>query len=116
MQRPIMYLLAFVGGATFLVMVILMYDMTRHMARMTDEVGVMSADVGCMRNQMETLVQRVSGMEASVGHMPAMAEDVHGMRQSMQAMAGVIHKSGEQIERINPMEMMQPVLPQGQRR
>jgi hypothetical protein len=116
MQRSFIYLLAFVGGAAFLAMVILMYDMTRHMARMTDAVAVMSADLGRMRNQMDTLVNRVSGMEASVGHMPAMAEDVHGMRESMQAMAGVIHKSGEQIERVNPLEMMQQIIPQGQRR
>jgi hypothetical protein len=116
MQRPIIYLLAVVGGAAFLFMVKLMYDMTRHMARMTDQVAVMSTDMGRVRSQMETLVQRVSGMEASVRHMPAMAGDVRGIRESIQTMAGVFQKGGRQIERLNPMDMMQQVLPPGQQR
>jgi hypothetical protein len=112
----LIYLMAVVGGAAFLVMVKLMYDMTGHMARMTDQVAVMSTDLGRMRGQMETLVGQVGGIEAAVGHMPQLASDVAGMRESVAAMAGIIHRSGEQIERLNPLEMMQQIVPPTQRR
>lgn len=116
MERVLIYLMALVGGAAFLVMVKLMSDMTGHMARMTDQVAIMSADLGRMRGQMETLVGQVGGIEAAVGHMPQLAADVGGIRESVSAMAGVIHRSGEQIERLNPLEMMQQVVPPAQRR
>jgi hypothetical protein len=38
------------------------------------------------------------------------------MRESVAAMAGIIHRSGEQIERLNPLEMMQQIVPPTQRR
>lgn len=116
MERVLIYLMAVVGGAAFLVMVKLMYDMTGHMARMTDQVAVMSADLGRMRGQMETLVGQVGGIESAVGHMPRLAADVGGIRESVSAMSGVIHRSGEQIERLNPLEMMQQIVPPAQRR
>jgi hypothetical protein len=116
MQKVIILILALVGGAAFLGMLKLMNDMTGHMARMTDQVAVMSSDMGRMREQMETLVGHVSGIQASVEHMSPLAEDVHALRESVGAMSGVIHRSGEQIERLNPMEMMQQLMPPGGQR
>ena len=110
MKRTFIYLMAVLGGGAFLFMVKLMYDMTGHMARMTDEVAIMSTDVGRMRSNMETLVERVAGIETSVGYMRGLAEDVHGMRENVGAMAGVLHKGGEQIERLNPMQMMEQMM------
>jgi uncharacterized protein YoxC len=116
MQKAVIILLALAGGTCFLGMLKLMNDMTGHMARMTDQVGVMTADMGRMRAQMETLVEHVSGIHASVQHMGPMAEDVRGLRESVGSMAGVIHRSGEQIERLNPMEMMQQMMGPERRR
>jgi len=104
------------GAGAFLWMVKLMDDMTGHMARMTDQVAAMSTDMGRMQAQMEILVGAVSGIEKSVGSMAPLAEDVHGLRESVDSMAGVIHRSGEQIERLNPMELMQQMVPPRQTR
>ncbi len=116
MRRTLNYILVLVGGAAFLAMVKLMYDMTGHMARMTDQVSVMSTDMGRMSRQMETLVEQVSGIQTSVQHMASLAEDVHGIRENVGTMTGVLHRGGEQIERMNPMEMMQQLMAPGQRR
>jgi hypothetical protein len=116
MQRILIAIAVFVGGAAFLAMVKLMYDMTTHMARMTDQVAVMAADLGRMRAQMETLVGDVGGIRASVGHMDALAADVHGLRTSVDGMAGVVRAGEEQIRSLNPMEMMQQIVPSGPQR
>jgi len=116
MQRFVIVLAAVLGGVAFLGMVKLMYDMTGHMARMTDQVAVMSADLGRMRVQMETLVSDVGGIRSSVGHMNALAADVHGMRESVESMAGFLRAGGEQIRSLNPMEMMQQMAPSGGQR
>lgn len=116
MPKTIIYVALLVGGAAFLGMLKLMYDMTGHMARMTDQVAVMSTDMGRMSVQMATLVEQVSGIQTSVQHMGPLAEDVQGLRESVGTMAGVLHRSGEQIERLNPMEMLQQMVPPAQRR
>jgi len=116
MQKTSIYIALLVGGAAFLGMVKLMYDMTGHMARMTDQVAIMSADMGRMRAQMETLVEEVSGIQGSVRHMAPLAEDVHGLRESVGTMAGVIHRGSEQIEKVNPMEIMKQFVTPQQRR
>jgi hypothetical protein len=36
------------------------------------------------------------------------------MRENVAAMAGIIHKGGEQIERLNPMQMMEQIITPGQ--
>jgi methyl-accepting chemotaxis protein len=111
MQKTLLYAAILLGAAAFLGMLKLMNDMTAHMARMTDQVAVMSRDLGRMQAQMETLVEEVSGIQASVGHMAPLAEDVHALRESVGSMAGVIHRGSEQIERLNPMDMLQQVMP-----
>jgi len=107
MQRAVAFLLALVGGAAFLFLVKLMHDMTAHMARMTDQVAAISADLGRVHAQMETLTGHVAAMEASVRHMGPMAEDMRAMGENIGSMAGVVHKGGEQIERLNPMQMLE---------
>ena len=115
MRKTVIYILVLVGGTAFLGMVKLMHDMSGHMARVTDQVTLMSTDMGRMREQMETLVEEVSGIGDSVQHMGPLAEDVRGMRENVGTMTGVIHRGGEQIERLNPMELMQQMMPPGQR-
>ena len=110
MQRVIIYLGVIIGGAAFLFMVKLMYDMTGHMARMSDQVAVMSSDMAQMRSQMGAMVEQVTGIRESVRYMLPLAADVQGMRENVAAMAGVIHKGGQQIERLNPMQMMEDVV------
>jgi hypothetical protein len=112
MQRFALYLAAAVGGAAFLVMVKLMYDMTSHMGQMTGQVSAISADLGRMRGQMETLTGDVAGMRESVA---SLATDVSGMRAGVESMAGVVRSGSEQIEKLNPMDMLQRVLPPGGR-
>lgn len=116
MNRALVYFGAILGGAAFLFMVKLMYDMSGHMARMTDQVISMSTDMGQMSSQMETLVEQVTGIRDSVRYMLPLAADVQGMRENVAAMAGVIHKGGEQIERLNPMQMMEQMVVPGQTR
>lgn len=116
MQKTLVYVALLVGAAAFLGMLKLMYDMTGHMARMTDQVAVMSADLGRMNAQMGTLVEQVTGIKASVGHMPSLAEDVHGLRESVGTMAGAIQRGSQQVEKLNPMEMFRQVIPPAQRR
>jgi len=91
-----------VALAAFLFMVKLMHDMTVQMAAMTDQVGHMAEQV----TQMNANVQ-------------AMGTDVRGMRQSMERMAGIVQRGGqqlEQIEQLTPLEMMRGVMPGQQSR
>jgi hypothetical protein len=113
MQRAILYLGAAVGGAAFLFMVKLMYEMTGHMARMTEQVALMSTDMTQLRAQMGTMTEQVTGIRESVRSMLPLAADVQGIRESVAALAGVLHKGGEQIERLNPMQMMEQMIPPG---
>jgi len=114
MQRAIIYLGAIIAGAAFLFMVKLMNDMTGHMARMSDQVAVMTSDLGELRAEMKTMVEQVTGIRESVRYMLPLAADVQGMRQNVAAMAGVVHKGAEQIERLNPMQMMEQIVTPGQ--
>ncbi len=114
MQRALVYLMIILGGGAFLFMVKLMYDMTGHMAQMTDHVAVMSADMGQMRSQMGKLTEQVVGIETSVRNMKPLAEDVHGIRENVGKMTGILHKGGEQMERLNPVQMMEQMMTPGQ--
>jgi uncharacterized protein YoxC len=113
MQRFIVYVAAIACAAAFLFMAKLMHDMNGHMAGMTDHVARMSADMGRMTSHMDTLVTEVSTIKDSVRFMAPMAADIQGLRESVGSMAGVIHKSGEQIERLNPMQMMEQMITPG---
>lgn len=116
MPRLALVLTAAVAAAAFLVLLKLMYDMTGHMSRMTDQVAAMSADMGRMRAQMQTMVTEVAGIRASVGHMDALATDVHGIRGSVEAMAEIVRTGEQQIRSLNPAEMLQQMVPAAPRR
>jgi len=48
-----------------------------------------------------------------------MGTDMHGMRQSMERMSGIVQRGGqqlEQIEQLSPLEMMRGVIPGQQSR
>jgi methyl-accepting chemotaxis protein len=99
-------LLVALGGAValaaFLLMVKLMHDMTVQMTVMTEQVARMA----------EQVVQLNA-------HVQAMGTDVHGMRQGMERMAGIVQRGGqqlEQIEQLSPLEMMRGVMPGQQSR
>ena len=99
-------LLIALGGAValgaFLFMVKLMHDMTGQMAAMTEQVARMA--------------EQVAQMNGNVG---AMGADVRGMRQGMERMSGIVQRGGqqlEQIEQLNPMEMMRGAMPGQQSR
>lgn len=68
-----------------------------------------------MRDHFDATVERLSAIERSIGLMPALAEDVRGMREGVAAMAAVIHRGGEQIDRLNPTEMMRQFFTPAQR-
>jgi methyl-accepting chemotaxis protein len=94
-------LFAALGGAialgAFVFMVKLMHDMTAQMVMMTEQVGRMA--------------EQVAQMNGNVG---AMGADVRGMRQSMERMSGIVQRGGqqlEQLEQLNPMEVMRGVIP-----
>lgn len=111
MNRALVYAMALIGAAAFLFMVKLMHDMTAHMARMTDQVAVMSTDMSRMRAQMETLTGQITVIAGAVEHMGPLAKDVQGIRAGVEAMAGLFGGGGEQLQRLNPMEMMEQMLP-----
>jgi hypothetical protein len=116
MKMAFIYVLILLGGSAFLGMVKIMYDMNGHMAHMTDRVVLMSSQVKRMGDQMEKLTEQVSGIRGSVEHMGPLAEDIHAIREDVGTMTGVIHRGGEQIERLNPMDMMQQMLGPEQKR
>lgn len=91
-HKTAVYVLAMLAGAAFLFLVKLMYDMSVQMARMTEQVTVMT------------------------GQMGKLVEDVHGMREGVDRMSGVIQRGGQQLQQLNPMEMMQGVTPGGRPR
>ena len=115
MQKTLIYILVLVGGAAFLGMVKLMYDMTGHMARMTDQVASCPRTWDVCANRWKHWWSRSPVSRQRAAHGP-LAEDVHGMRENVGTMTGVLHRGGEQIERLNPMEMMQQMMAPGQRR
>ena len=59
MNKIVLYIALLLGGAAFLGMLKLMYDMTGHMARMTDQVAVMSTGM----EQMGSLSAGSEGMQ-----------------------------------------------------
>jgi hypothetical protein len=95
-------LLALVGAVAlgaFLFLVKLMNDMTGQMTAMT--------------GQVTRLADQIVVMNANV---QAMGLDVRGMRESMDRMSGVVQRGSQQLEQINPMEMMRGIVPGQQSR
>jgi len=106
---------ALLAGAAFLYMVKLMHDMTAHMGAMTSHVASMAQDMRTMRADMGTLARDVSEIAAQVHTLPAMAEDMRHMREGMEQLSGVVGHGTEQMEQLNPMGVIQQMMP-GSRR
>jgi len=90
LNKLVTYLIGLAAVAAFAFLVKLMYDMTVQMTRMTEQVTRMAT-------QMESLVA-----------------DVHGMAGSVDRMSGVLQQGGQQMQQLNPTEMMRGMVP-GQR-
>ena len=80
MNRVVVPLVVLLAGIGFFAMVKIMNDMSGNLARMTEQVAAMTADV-------------------------------HAMRESMERMAGVVGQGAQQMQQLNPMDMMQGVVP-----
>jgi hypothetical protein len=98
-DRLLMALGGTVALGAFLFMVALMHDMTAQMTAMTGQVTRMADQVTAMNANIQT-----------------MGLDVRGMREGMDRMAGVVQRGSQQLEQINPMEMMRGIVPGQQSR
>lgn len=94
-ERYLVLLLALAGGGFFAK---LMYDMTA-------QVTAMAASVGEMNGAVQAMAVDVRRM----------ADTMDALQGSMQRMDQTIHKGSEQIERWNPMQMMEQAVPGGGR-
>jgi hypothetical protein len=110
-SRPVaIALIGFLTVAAFAFLLKLMYDMSQSMGHMTRDIAAMAADVHGMGRDLGALSEQVAGIRAEVGQMSA---DMRGMRQSVDRMSTVIQAGGKQIEQVNPMGVMQQMLPPG---
>ena len=116
--RPSLLLIAaaLIGGTAFLYMVKLMHDMTLAVGQMAGEMNAMSANMAKMQTDMASLARDVGDMRDKVGALPGMAADMEQMRVSMARVTGLFGGSGEPLRQINPVEMMQQMMPGTERR
>ena len=99
--RAGLVLLLRAGGGYF---ALLMERMVTHMGQMTDQVARISGDVASMARSVEQ-------MSGSVGEMQRVLSQ---MQDSVGRMDQTIHRGSEQIQRWNPMDMLQQAVPGGQ--
>ncbi len=104
MQRQFITLAAIAASGGFALLLYLMYQMQLSMALMVGDIGRMSGDVRHMAAQLERMTDRMDQLNG----------DVKGMRQSVDNMAQVIARGGQQMEQISPMGLMQGVIPGNQ--
>jgi hypothetical protein len=103
-------LIGLLVAAAFAFLLKLMYDISQSMGHMTLAVAAMAADMHSMGGDLGAMSEQVAGIRSEVGQMSA---DMRGMRESVDRMATVIHAGGKQIEQVNPMGVMQQMLPPG---
>jgi len=89
LSNKILYPAVLIAMLAFVFLIKLMYDMSVQMTRMTDQVVTMNS------------------------HMQRMGEDMRGMRRSVDRMSMAFQKGSQQMEQLNPMDMMQGVMPRG---
>jgi hypothetical protein len=102
---------ALLASGGFLYMVKLMHDMTGHMGDMSSQVHSMAEDMRAMRVDMGSLARDVSDMTKQVRTLPAMAVDLGRMREGMEQLSGMVGRGGEQLEQMNPMGVIQQMIP-----
>ena len=88
----------------------LMYDRSQSMGRMTQDIASMAAVMHRMGTDITALSEEIVGIREGV---EVMAADVRGMRGSVDRMSAVIQSGGKQIEQINPMGVIQQMIPPG---
>jgi len=110
-----MIAVAILAGAAFLYMVKLMHDISLNVGVMAVEMTSMSANMDRMRADMSSLAADVSDMGQQVRTLPAMAEDMQQMRVAIDRLSGIVGGS-EQIQQMNPMGVIQQMIPSGERR
>ena len=98
-RKLLLPLVGTVALGAFVFLVKLMHDMTVQMTAMTGQVTRMA--------------DQVTAMNAGI---QVMGQDVRGMREGMDRMAGVVHRGSQQIAQLNPMEMMRGIVPGQQSR
>ena len=106
---------ALIAGGGFLYMVKLMHDIASHMGTMSGQMGAMATDMSQMRADMSSLARDVSDIAVQVRTLPVMGADMRRMREDMERMSGVVTRSGEQIEQMNPMGVLRQMVPGGGR-
>lgn len=79
----------------------LMYDMVDYMGQMTTHVAAMSQDVAEMNTNMGSMAANMASME----------QTLRQLRYHMQRMDQTMHKGSEQIQRWNPMELLNQAVP-----
>jgi hypothetical protein len=103
-------LIGFLAAAAFGFLLKLMYDMSQSMVHMTRDIASMATDMHHMGADITALSDQVAGIRAGVD---VMAADVRGMRVGVDRMSSVIQSGGKQIEQINPMGVIQQMIPPG---
>lgn len=103
-------LIGLLAAAAFGFLLKLMYDMSQSMGRMTQDIAAMAGDMHRMGGDITALSEQVAGIRTGVD---VMALDVRGMRASVDRMSAVIQSGGKQIEQVNPMGVIQQMIPPG---
>jgi len=103
-------LVGLLAAAAFAFLLKLMHDMSQSVGRMTEDIAGMAADMHRMGGDIGALSGQVAGIRVGVD---GMVSDVRGMRASVDRMSAVIQSGGKQIEQINPMGVMQQLMPSG---
>ena len=93
-SKSVQVLLFVCAGVIALLLLKLMFDMSRSMSEMTGYVGAISQDVSEMQNSMGSMNESMLRMEKSI----------HGLGQTF-------GQGSKQFQQINPAGMMQQVLP-----
>ena len=86
-NHKIIYPAAAIAMVAFLFLIKLMYDMSVQMTRMTDQITLMN------------------------GHMQEMVTDMRGMRTSVDQMSLAFKQGGQQMQQMNPLNMMPGIKP-----
>ncbi|MCG6898343.1 MAG: hypothetical protein LJE61_04730 [Thiocapsa sp.] len=115
LPRLALIAIAILAGIGFLYMVKLMHDISRNVGVMAVEMASMSANMDRMGTDMSSLATDVSDMARQVRTLPAMAQDIQQMRVAIDGLSGIVG-GGEQLQQMNPMGVIQQMIPGPERR
>jgi hypothetical protein len=108
-------LIGLLAASAFGFLLKLMYDMSQSMSYMTHDIASMAVDIRGMGEDIHRMGQDITGLAEQVngirGSVDVMASDMRGMRVSVDRMAGVIQTGSKQIQEMNPMGVMEQMVP-----